>query len=109
MENCRRIQIGGPHTFGVVDIAGFRQGHLRTGANGGARIGSDEVGAQSADDNVGVVIVQPVEDEAVVQKSRSLMEDLTGRIGIDPGRCSATASAVAMNCSNAGPSDADIS
>ena len=60
---------------------------LGTCAHSGAGILSDEIDAQPSDNGAGVVPVQTVKGEAVVEQSRRLMEHLTSHLEVHLGPC----------------------
>ena len=58
-----------------------------TCADRGARIFSNEIDAQPCDNGAGVVTVQTVKGEAVVQQRGRLMEHLTSHLQVHLGPC----------------------
>ncbi len=60
-----------------MQISGSLQSRPGTCAHRGAGILGNEINAQPSDDGVGVVFVQTVKGEAVVEPSRHLEEHLT--------------------------------
>lgn len=78
------------------------QGCLGTCAHRGAGIRGNEIDAQPSDNGVGVVFVQTVEGEAVVEQSRRFKEHLTSDLEVHLGPCLGYCLSRARNWSNGG-------
>lgn len=74
-------------TFWVVQISRILQRCLGTCAHGGAGIRGNKVDTQPTDNGIGVVSVQTVKGEAVVEKSRRLEEHLTSHLEVHLWPC----------------------
>ena len=102
LQDPRRHQERPGHDVWLVQISWSLQRRPGTGVHRGAGILGNEINAQPSDDGFGVVFVQTVKGEAVVEPSRHLEEHLTSDLEIHLGPRPATASAVARNWSNGG-------
>ena len=67
-----------------MQVSRILQRCLGTCAHRDAGILSNEIDAQASDYGTGVVFVQIVEGEAVVEQNRRLLEDLTSQVKVDP-------------------------
>lgn len=81
------MRVGRGHTFWIVQIPRRLQRCLGTCAHSGAGIPSDEIEAQPSDNCAGVVFVQTVKGEAVVEQSRRLQEHLASQLEVHLGPC----------------------
>ena len=80
-------QVGRRHAFWVVQVAGMFQGCPGPCTYCSARVVSDEIDAQTGDNGTGVVFVQAVEGEAVVEQRRGFSEYLSNHLEVDIGPC----------------------
>src|SRR5262245_58831054 len=85
-DRCRH-EIGPGDTFRVVQVSGVLQRRLGMCAHRGAGILSNEIHAQPRDDGAGVVVVQTVESEAVVEQGRRFEKHLASHLEVHLGPC----------------------
>src|SRR3954453_14759066 len=87
LEDLHGHQVSRGHSFRVVHIARSVQRRPGPCPYRCARISSDEIDAEPGDNGTRVVFVQIVQDEAVVEQGRRLVEDLTSHLEIPLGSC----------------------
>lgn len=83
MQNECGAQVGRRRPLWVVQIARSLEGFPGPRTYRRAWVLSDQIDAQASDYGIGVVLVQSVEDEAVVQQRRGLVEHLSSHLEVD--------------------------
>ena len=87
LQDGDRAEVRRRRAFWIMQVARLLQGRLGSSTYRSAGIRVDQIDAQASDNSLGVVFVQAVEGEAVVEKSGGLTEHLSSHLEVDFGPC----------------------